>query len=262
MLAIRRGEEEGVLRVRIAPPEEDALGAARAAVRQGAGHARLASRFAWRRTTATSGCSAPPSKARSGSSRRRRPTPRRSGSSPTTCASSCSRRRSARRRVLAIDPGFRTGCKVVVPRRAGQAAAPRRRSTRPRRRPTRSSAPATTVLALAARFEVEAIAIGNGTAGRETEEFVRALGLPAVDHRGGGQRERRLDLLGQRGGARGVPRPGRHRARRGVHRPPADGPAGGAGEDRSEVHRRRPVPARRGPARAQARPGRRGRCRA
>lgn len=35
------------------------------------------------------------------------------------------------------------------------------------------------VLAFCKRFEIEAIAIGNGTAGRETEAFVRSLGLPA-----------------------------------------------------------------------------------
>ncbi len=52
--------------------------------------------------------------------------------------------------------------------------------------------------------------------------------------------------------ARGVSRAGRDRARRDLHRAPAAGSAGRAGEDRSQEHRRRPVPARRladGPAR-------------
>jgi uncharacterized protein len=48
------------------------------------------------------------------------------------------------------------------------------------------------------------------------------------------------------------PRP--HGAGRGFHRPPPDGPPLRAGQDRSQVHRRGPVPARRGPERAQARP--------
>jgi protein Tex len=48
---------------------------------------------------------------------------------------------------------------------------------------------------LVERFKIEAIAIGNGTAGRETEAFVRGLGLPASDPGRHGQRERRLDLL-------------------------------------------------------------------
>ena len=60
---------------------------------------------------------------------------------------------------------------------------------------------------------IEAIAIGNGTAGRETEAFVRGLDL-AREHPGDhGQRERRFDLLRLRGGPGGVSRPGRDRAR-------------------------------------------------
>ena len=49
-----------------------------------------------------------------------------------------------------------------------------------------------------------------------------------------------------------LPGPGRVAARRGVDRAPPAGPAGGAGEDRSEVDRRRPVPARRQPVPAGA----------
>ena len=50
-------------------------------------------------------------------------------------------------------------------------------------------------------------------------------------------------------GARGVPRARRHRARRHLDRAPAAGSAGRAGEDRSQEHRRRAVPARRVAAR-------------
>jgi uncharacterized protein len=39
-------------------------------------------------------------------------------------------------------------------------------------------AAAETVRSLCARYEIEAVAIGNGTASRETEAFVRGLGLP------------------------------------------------------------------------------------
>ena len=60
-------------------------------------------------------------------------------------------------------------------------------------------------------------------------------------------------------GARGVPRPRRHRARRDLDRAPAAGSARRAGEDRSEEHRRRAVPARRLAARAQEEPRRGGR---
>ncbi len=158
--------------------------------------------------------------------------------------------------VLALDPGFRTGCKVAVLDPQGKllhhdvvyatAASPEQ-----------IKRAGDTVLALAARFE------SGGDCHRQRHReprdgAVRALARPpAVDHRGRRQRKRRLDLLGQRRGARGVPRPGRHRARGGEHRPPADGPALGARQDRSEVDRRGAVPARRRSAVAQERPGRR-----
>ena len=95
--------------------------------------------------------------------------------------------------------------------------------------------------------------------GQPRDRAVRAQPRSAALHRHRvRQRERRLHLLGERGGARGVPGPGRDRARRGEHRPAAGGPALRAGEARPEVDRRRPVPARRGPGVAQARPRRRG----
>ena len=64
---------------------------------------------------------------------------------------------------------------------------------------------AETLRALAARHKAEAFAIGDGTAGRETEQLVRGLGL---DGRGGihGERGRRVGLLGVGRGARGVSR--------------------------------------------------------
>ena len=78
--------------------------------------------------------------------------------------------------VLAIDPGFRTGCKVVCLDRQGHL-----RHTDviyPNQGPGGASKAGETVTELCKRFQIEAIAIGNGTAGRETETFVRALQLP------------------------------------------------------------------------------------
>ena len=82
----------------------------------------------------------------------------------------------------------------------------------------------------------------------------------AEAHQGDGLRGGRLGVLGVRVRLAGAARPGRVAARRGLHRPPAAGPARRAGEDRPEVDRRRPVPARpvRGEAVALARRGRRG----
>ncbi|MNS38289.1 hypothetical protein D3C72_705340 [compost metagenome] len=76
--------------------------------------------------------------------------------------------------ILAIDPGFRTGCKVVVLNPQGKLL------ENTVIYPTASSAAKiveaeAVVLALCQRFKIEAIAIGNGTASRETEAFVNGI---------------------------------------------------------------------------------------
>lgn len=77
--------------------------------------------------------------------------------------------------VLAIDPGFRTGCKTVLLDRQGKLL------HNDVIFPDRSPAEAKDKLkGFVDFFKIEAIAIGNGTAGRETESFVRGLGLPAA----------------------------------------------------------------------------------
>lgn len=76
--------------------------------------------------------------------------------------------------VLAIDPGFRTGCKTVLLDRQGKLL--HNDVIFPDREPSESKEK---LLGFVKFFKVEAIAIGNGTAGRETEAFVRTLGLPA-----------------------------------------------------------------------------------
>jgi len=81
-----------------------------------------------------------------------------------------------RKNVLAIDPGFRTGCKVVCLDRQGKllhhdVIYPTAASTAE----VREAAEA--VLSLVKKYQIEAIAIGNGTAGRETETFVKLLKL-------------------------------------------------------------------------------------
>jgi protein Tex len=81
------------------------------------------------------------------------------------------------KRTLAIDPGFRTGCKLAVLDAQGKlllddviyptaASEVQVRDARAK------------LQKFVEHFEIEAIAIGNGTAGRETEAFVRGCGLP------------------------------------------------------------------------------------
>ncbi len=81
------------------------------------------------------------------------------------------------RRVLALDPGFRTGCKLVV--LDEQGVLKHYTAIFPHTGGRGAVEAGQVVKDLVAKFKVEAVAIGNGTAGRETEAFVRALGLPA-----------------------------------------------------------------------------------
>lgn len=83
------------------------------------------------------------------------------------------------RRIMGIDPGYRTGCKVVCLDSQGQLLCHDVIFPHPPRADRDGAA--AKLRSLARRHAVEAIAIGNGTAGRETEDFVRALELPAVD---------------------------------------------------------------------------------
>ncbi|MGC3988996.1 MAG: helix-hairpin-helix domain-containing protein [Chthoniobacteraceae bacterium] len=79
--------------------------------------------------------------------------------------------------VLAIDPGFRTGCKVVLLDRQGKLLA--NDVVYPEKSEREREEAGSLLKAVIKKFNVEAIAIGNGTASRETETFVRKLGLPA-----------------------------------------------------------------------------------
>lgn len=77
------------------------------------------------------------------------------------------------RRILAIDPGFATGCKVVCLSDTGDLLEDTViYPTPPRNKKMEASA---TLQRLVKRHKIEAIAVGNGTAGRETETFVRGL---------------------------------------------------------------------------------------
>ncbi len=78
--------------------------------------------------------------------------------------------------MLAIDPGFRTGCKVVCLDRQGSLK--HTDLIYPHQGPGGVAKAGDTILGLVTKFQIEAIAIGNGTAGRETETFLRTLKLP------------------------------------------------------------------------------------
>lgn len=78
--------------------------------------------------------------------------------------------------VLALDPGFRSGCKVVCLDRQGKLL---HHDVIYPHEPQRETAKSTAMIkSLCEKYDIEAISIGNGTASRETESFVKSLGLP------------------------------------------------------------------------------------
>ena len=79
--------------------------------------------------------------------------------------------------VMGIDPGFRTGCKVVCLDQQGTLLHNETIYPHPPHNEARQSA--AKIQALVEQYKIEAIAIGNGTAGRETKEFIEHLRLPA-----------------------------------------------------------------------------------
>ena len=80
--------------------------------------------------------------------------------------------------VLAIDPGFRSGCKVVCLDKQGGLL--HSETVHPHSGKQAAKRAGETMTGLCKQFHIEAIAIGNGTAGRETEQFVRGIGLGGV----------------------------------------------------------------------------------
>ena len=80
------------------------------------------------------------------------------------------------KRVIAVDPGLRTGCKLVCLGNGGELL--HHEVIQPHQSAGARTAAAKRMLELADKFKPEAIAVGNGTAGRETEQFIRELNLP------------------------------------------------------------------------------------
>ena len=80
------------------------------------------------------------------------------------------------KRVMAIDPGFRTGCKVVCLDEQGNLL--HNEAIFPHPPASEKVKSIQAVSAMVARYGIEVIAIGNGTASRETEEFIKRVPLP------------------------------------------------------------------------------------
>lgn len=77
------------------------------------------------------------------------------------------------KRILAIDPGFRTGCKVVALNEQGKLLNHTAIYPHPPQQEYKNASE--TIKSWVSEYQIEAIAIGNGTAGRETEHFIKYI---------------------------------------------------------------------------------------
>jgi len=174
ILAMRRGENESILSLKITPPEEDAMGilcdffvdgenAASAQV-------RMAVEDSYKRLMEPS----IENEFRSESKTRADEEAIRifAGNLRELLLSSP----MGMRRIVAIDPGFRTGCKVVCLDKQGKLL--HHTAIYPHDSDINRVAAEKEIRELCEKYNIEVIAVGNGTAGRETESFLRAIDLP------------------------------------------------------------------------------------
>lgn len=77
------------------------------------------------------------------------------------------------KRVLALDPGFRSGCKLVC--LDGQGNLLHNETIYPHKPQEETKQAARKISSLVSSYQIEAVAIGNGTASRETEQFIKRL---------------------------------------------------------------------------------------
>jgi len=172
ILALRRGEKEGFLILRVLPPEEGALELLEALFVKGDGpssrQVQLAVYDGYKRLLSPAL-----------ETEIRLETKKRADAEAIRVFAENLRQLLlasplGEKRVLAIDPGLRTGCKVVCLDPQGKLL---HYETIYLLSEKSSAQAAERLRELLDRFAFEAVAIGNGTAGRETEAFVRGLGL-------------------------------------------------------------------------------------
>jgi len=174
VLAIRRGEKEKVLLFRVQPPEEKAIPILESAFLKArnpaAEQVRLALKDAYKRLL----CPSLETEIRLAAKTR--------ADSEAIRVFADNLRQLlldpplGRKTLLAVDPWYRTGCKVVCLDRQGKLL--HHDVIFPHTGPAKATEAARKVGDLCARFDIETIAVGNGTAGRETEAFLRDLALP------------------------------------------------------------------------------------
>jgi len=176
VLAMRRGEKEGFLYMRVELAEEETIPMLQALVAKGSGpcsaQVRLAAEDAYRRLMSLSM-----------ETEVRMDTKKKADREAITVFARNLREilmssPLGHKNILALDPGFRTGCKLVCLDKQGKLIY--HDVVYPHTGEGGRAEAGMKVKKLAALHKTEVICIGNGTAGRETEEFVRALDLKGV----------------------------------------------------------------------------------
>ena len=175
ILAMRRGEQEGFLLVRVEPPEDGALALVEAQTVTGDGRdsdqVGEAAQDAYRRLLAPS------------LETEMRLAAKVAADEEAIRVFSDNLRELllaaplGRKRVMGIDPGFRTGCKLVCLDPQGKLLCTD--TIYPGQGEAKTREAGASLRQLIEQYEIEAVAIGNGTGGREVENFLRALDLPA-----------------------------------------------------------------------------------
>lgn len=174
MLAIRRGEKEGFLLMRIQPPEEAATQLVTQMFAKGgnacAGQMKLACADSYKRLLGPSM-----------ETEFRLESKKKADAEAVKVFADNLRELLlsaplGQKRVLGVDPGFRTGCKLVVLDAQGQLLFDDVMYLVGSGNSLMHAK--TLVLNLVERYKIEAVAIGNGTASRETEAFINKIGLP------------------------------------------------------------------------------------
>ena len=173
ILAMRRGENEGFLTLRVLPPEEEALDILENLFIKGEGLAsqqvRMAVHDSYKRLLSSSM-----------ETEIRMATKKRADEEAIKVFVENLRQLLlapplGQKNVLAIDPGIRTGCKVVCLDRQGKLL--HNETIYPLQSEKGAANASSKILEMCERFRIEAIAVGNGTGGRDTEAFIRSLDL-------------------------------------------------------------------------------------
>jgi len=173
MLAIRRGESEEFLILRINPPEDDAIDLLKSIFVKGEGlsssQVQLAVQDSYKRLLSSSI-----------ETEMRLAAKKRADKEAIKVFVENLRQLLlspplGRKTVLAIDPGFRTGCKLVCLDRQGKLL--HNDTIYLQASEKKINEASVKIRELCKEYKIEAIAIGNGTASRETETFIKSIGL-------------------------------------------------------------------------------------